>query len=61
MQLACVHVYEFVCMCVGGGSSLYVCVYMWGWESGLRFTKTEHSCLVDLNITPCLPYAREPE
>ena len=33
-------------------------------RSGLRFTKTEHSCLVDLNITPCiscLPYAREPE
>jgi len=33
-------------------------------RSGLRFTKTEHSCLVHLNITPCiscLPYAREPE
>ena len=31
---------------------------------GLRFTKTEHSCLVHLSITPCiscLPYAREPE
>ena len=31
---------------------------------GLRFTKTEHSCLVHLIITPCiscLPYAREPE
>ena len=33
-------------------------------RSGLRSTKTEHSCLVDLNITPCiscLPYAHEPE
>ena len=32
-------------------------------RSGLRFT-IEHSCLVDLNITPCiscLPYAHEPE
>ena len=31
---------------------------------GLRFTKTEHSCLVHLSITPCiscLPYAHEPE
>ena len=33
-------------------------------RSALRFTKTEHSCLVDLNTTPYisyLPYAREPE
>ena len=33
-------------------------------RSGLRFTKTEHSCLAHLNITPCipcLPHAREPE
>ena len=31
---------------------------------GLRFTNTEHSCLVHLSITPCiscLPYACEPE
>ena len=29
MQLACVHVYEFVCMWGGGGGNVCVCVCVW--------------------------------